>query len=162
MHEQCAAVSNRTAEEDRSPKEQSSNSQFKGNSSQRDRFDAAPPTATQVNMHEIGIMTSVCEVILKTMEAHKVTKVETVVLQVGELTGIVPSYLSDCYAFACHKTAIEGSRLEVEVVPGLARCKMCKKVFNLMGSDGRCSECKSESFDILSGKELVIKQIVAR
>ena len=44
-------------------------------------------------MHEVGIISSMLKTIEKVMEQENLTTVETIVLQVGELSGVVPHYM---------------------------------------------------------------------
>jgi len=54
-------------------------------------------------MHELGIMGEVDRVVECTMAAKGLTKVKTVMLQSGELSGVVPRFLKVCYSAACYK-----------------------------------------------------------
>lgn len=87
-------------------------------------------------------------------------KIETLVLQIGELSSVVPEYMYKIYPMAIEGTLLENSRLEIEVIPGNGRCKECQKVFNLLKESGTCPNCGSKSFELLSGKEFYIKEIV--
>lgn len=112
-------------------------------------------------MHELSIMGEVVRIVVHTMQVNGLTKVQTVVLQVGELSEIVPHFLEYCYSAASYKTPLEGSSIEVETIPGLGRCNACGKVFNIIENEGKCQKCYSEDFEITSGKEFLVKQIVA-
>ena len=112
-------------------------------------------------MHELSIMGEVVRIVELTMQVNGLTKVQTVVLQVGELSEIVPHFLEYCYAAASYKTQLEGSSIEVEIIPGIGRCNTCGKVFNIIENDGECPKCSSSDFEITSGKEFLVKQIVA-
>ena len=52
-------------------------------------------------------------------------------------------------------------KLEIEILPGNAICKKCNKVFNIIENKQTCPKCKSKDWDLLSGKEFMIKEIVA-
>ena len=80
-------------------------------------------------------------------------------LQVGELSGVVPSYLESCYPAAVYKTFMENTALELEIVPGIARCNDCGAEFNAVACDLQCPECASQNLTALSGRDLVIKEI---
>jgi hydrogenase nickel incorporation protein HypA/HybF len=61
---------------------------------------------------------------------------------------------------AIEGTLLEDSTLEIEVIPGTGRCKECHQVFNLLKESGTCPGCGSKAFELLSGKEFYIKEIV--
>ena len=53
------------------------------------------------------------------------------------------------------------TELEIEILPGNGMCGKCRKVFNLVANKNRCPECGGAEWEILSGKEFMIKEIVA-
>lgn len=90
-----------------------------------------------------------------------VTKIQTLVLQIGELSSMIPKYIEACYPAAVDGTILQETKLEIEVLPGNAICKKCSKVFNLIENNNACQKCGSKQWEILSGKEFMIKEIVA-
>jgi Zn finger protein HypA/HybF (possibly regulating hydrogenase expression) len=91
-----------------------------------------------------------------------VTKIDTLVLQVGELSPVVPHYIEACYPAAVDGTLLQETKLKIEILPGNALCGECKKVFNLLANHGACPHCGGKQYEVLSGKEFMIKEIVAR
>ncbi|MGI5172726.1 hydrogenase maturation nickel metallochaperone HypA [Treponema sp. OMZ 840] len=112
-------------------------------------------------MHELGVVCEVLKTVQKIVEQEKVSKIEKIVLQVGELSGIVPAYLEECFPAAVYKTPFEGTKLEMEVIPGEVKCKDCSEVFNGLKHNLKCPKCKGEHLDALSGREFIIKEILA-
>ena len=51
-------------------------------------------------MHELGILSAMVKTIEKVVQQEELTHVEKIVLEVGELSGVVPSYLESCYPAA--------------------------------------------------------------
>lgn len=49
---------------------------------------------------------------------NQVTKIDTLVLQVGEESPVVPHYLEACYPAAVDGTLMEETKLKIEIVPG--------------------------------------------
>jgi hydrogenase nickel incorporation protein HypA/HybF len=103
--------------------------------------------------------------VVKTVEnfAQKngVTKIQTLVLQIGELSSMIPKYIEACYSAAVDGTVLQETELKIEVLPGNGICKECNKVFNLIENNNKCPKCGSKHWEILSGKEFMIKEIVA-
>ncbi len=112
-------------------------------------------------MHELGVMCSVIKTIENIAVEEKLTKIQKIVLQVGELSGMVPSYIEDCFPAATYKTSLEGTELELEIIPGEARCRECDTVFNALKHDLKCPKCSSDNLEALTGREFIIKEIVA-
>ena len=50
-------------------------------------------------MHELGVVFHVIESVENIGKENQLTKVASVTLEVGEVSGVVPSYLTDCWKF---------------------------------------------------------------
>lgn len=111
-------------------------------------------------MHEIGVLFEVVNTVEKFAKKNDVTKIETLILQIGELSSMIPKYMKNLYPMAVEGTILKDSELEIEVLPANALCKDCNKVFNIISNKGICPNCISKNCEILSGKEFYIKEIV--
>jgi len=111
-------------------------------------------------MHEIGVLFEVARTVEQFAKENDVQKIETLVLQIGELSSMIPKYMKMLYPAAIEDTILLGSKLEIEILPANALCKVCKKVFNLIDNNGICPICGKKNYEILSGKEFFIKQIL--
>ena len=76
-------------------------------------------------MHELGLLSAMVKTIEGIAREEELERVEKIVLQVGELSGVVPAYLESCYPAAVYKTFMEDTALELEIIPGIARCGCC-------------------------------------
>lgn len=112
-------------------------------------------------MHEIGVIIQVIETVESFARKNALTKIDALVLQIGELSSMIPRYVEACYPAAVEGTLLQDTKLRIEVLPGNAICKSCNKVFNLIENKNKCPKCDGKDFDILSGKEFMIKEIVA-
>ena len=110
-------------------------------------------------MHEIGVLFEIVKSVEEFAQENEVTKIETLVIQVGELSSMIPAYLKKLYPAAVEKTLLEGSELVIEILPANALCEHCKKVFALVPSKGVCPHCQTKKWEMLSGKEFYIKEI---
>ena len=112
-------------------------------------------------MHELGVVIEVIKTVEDFVKKNGVTKIDTLVLQIGELSSIIPQYVEACYPAAADGTLLQETKLKIEILPGNAICKKCNKVFNLIESNNTCPNCGSKDREILSGKEFMIKEIIA-
>ena len=113
-------------------------------------------------MHEVGIISAMLKTIERVMIQQKLTKVEKIVLQVGELSGVVPRYMQECFPVAVHKTPFRDTKLELEIIPGMVKCNGCGLEFNGLKHDLTCPTCGNRhDLQRLSGNELTIKEIQA-
>lgn len=112
-------------------------------------------------MHELGVVMEVIQTVEKFAANNALTKIDTLVLQIGELSSMIPAYIEACYPAAVDGTMMENTKLVIEVLPGNGICKACCKVFNIKENNGWCPHCGSQDYEIISGKEFMIKEIVA-
>ena len=112
-------------------------------------------------MHEIGVLIEVVKTVENFARKNGVTKIQTLVLQIGELSPMIPKYIEACYPAAVDGTLLQNTELKIEIIPGNGICKDCNKVFNLIQNNNKCPKCGSRHWEILCGKEFMIKEIVA-
>lgn len=112
-------------------------------------------------LHELGIMFNVVRSVETFARENNVSQIDTLVLQIGELSPVVPHYIEACYPAAVDGTMLQDTRLKIEITPGNGLCKQCHKVYNLIEHRGACPHCAGKEYEILSGKEFLIKEIVA-
>lgn len=112
-------------------------------------------------MHELGIMFEVIKTVEDFAKNNGLTKIDTLVLQIGELSSIIPKYVEACYPAAIDGTQLQDTKLKIEILPGNVMCKDCNKVFNLIENKSTCPNCESKTWELLSGKEFMIKEVIA-
>ncbi|WP_139902664.1 hydrogenase maturation nickel metallochaperone HypA [Clostridium thermarum] len=112
-------------------------------------------------MHELGVVIEVIKTVENFAKVNGITKIDTLVLQIGELSSMIPRYIEACYPAAVEGTMLQETKLQIEILPGNAICRECNKVFNLIKSNGKCPNCGSRTWELLGGKEFMIKEIVA-
>ena len=112
-------------------------------------------------MHELGVVIEVVKAVEGIARERGLSRVDTIVLRIGELSSMVPRNIEECFPAAVDGGALEGTKLRIEVVPGNARCRACGKVFGVVREKGLCPACGSRGWELLSGKEFTIKEIVA-
>ncbi len=112
-------------------------------------------------MHELGVVIEVIKTVESFAQQNGLTKIDTLVLQIGELSSMIPKYIEACYPAAVDGTLLQDTRLKIEILPGNAICKKCNKVFNLIKNNMVCPSCTSKDWEILCGREFMIKEIIA-
>ncbi|MBU3208214.1 hydrogenase maturation nickel metallochaperone HypA [Clostridium algidicarnis] len=112
-------------------------------------------------MHEVGVLIEVVKKVENIAKTNRLTKIDTLVLQIGELSSMIPRYIEACYPAAVDGTLLKDTKLRIEILPGNCICKSCNKVFNLLENNSKCPNCEGEYWDLLSGKEFMIKEIIA-
>jgi len=110
-------------------------------------------------MHELSIVLEIVNNVEKIARQNGVSKIDTLVLQIGELSSTIPRYVEACYPMAVEGSMLEDTKLEIEIMPGNAFCRRCDNVFNLRENDGACPGCGGDDFDVISGREFFIKEL---
>jgi len=112
-------------------------------------------------MHELGVIINVVKTVENFAARNGVSKIDTLVLQIGELSSMIPRYIEACYPAAVDGTIMEDTKLQIEILPANGICKKCSKVFNILENKSICPNCNSQEVEILGGREFFIKEIVA-
>lgn len=112
-------------------------------------------------MHELGILVEVVRSVEAIVRRERLTHVDELVLQIGELSAVIPAYVEQCWPAAAHGTTLEETRLRIEVLPANGRCGECGKVFGVVEHRRVCPDCGGLAVELLGGREFIIKQIVA-
>lgn len=110
-------------------------------------------------MHEMGIVLSFVKMAEEYAVKNNAEKVIKVVLQVGEISGVVPRYLHEFYPDVIEGTILEGSELVIETIEASVFCTNCATTYNPTKSDLKCPACGSEKCDVIDGRGLFIKEI---
>ncbi|MGA3263483.1 MAG: hydrogenase maturation nickel metallochaperone HypA [Terracidiphilus sp.] len=111
-------------------------------------------------MHELSIVTSIVETVTESLAAYPGARVKEVRLRVGALASVIPESLDFCYGIAAGGTALEGSRLVVNVLPVVMHCVPCGQDVELEGVQSfRCPRCGEPCLDLRQGRELEIDSI---
>lgn len=113
-------------------------------------------------MHELGIIFHIIKSIEEVGEENNLTSVQSVTLEVGEVSTVIPDYLADCWRWAVDKTdLLKDAELRVEIIKAVTICEDCGKTYPTVKYAKICPYCESESTYLLAGNEVNIKEIEA-
>lgn len=113
-------------------------------------------------MHELGIVIQIVKQIEEFKADENIGEIDTLVLEVGELSGIVPHYIEDVYPIAVEQSTLKDMKLKIEMLPGIGRCESCDFVYQLFQNDNICPVCSSNDYSVISGTEFNIKEILVK
>ncbi|WP_027216432.1 hydrogenase maturation nickel metallochaperone HypA [Butyrivibrio fibrisolvens] len=112
-------------------------------------------------MHEMSYIMRLAKMAIDTATNNNAKSVESVSIQVGEMTGLIPEYLKRYYPKAVQGTILEGSMLQIEYLPVLVRCRNCNCEYHPdRNNEYLCPSCRGSGSDLLNGREFLIKNIV--
>lgn len=111
-------------------------------------------------MHELGLIIDVVEMVERYAVENEIDDIKGIVLTVGEGFSVVPQLMQSVYRKASQGTILEQSFLELKLVDASAKCESCEKIFNPMHTNGVCPFCGSTEYEVRTGKEFEITNIV--
>lgn len=114
-------------------------------------------------MHELGVVFHIVKSVKRIAEENNLSHIASVTVEVGEVSTVVPSYLTDCWKWAMKKedTLLQTTELVVEMLPGITYCEDCEQTYGTVEHGKICPHCKSERTYLLQGNEFNIKEIEA-
>ena len=105
-------------------------------------------------MHELGIVFHIVKTVEEIAVENQASKVGKVVLQIGEVSTVIPSYLEDCWTWKCSK-----SELVVETSPAVTFCEECEETDSTTEHGKICPYCGSGRTYLVQGDEHQIREI---
>ena len=111
-------------------------------------------------MHELGTVLYIIDTVEKTAEEHSLSEVSSVTVEVGEVSGIVPSYISDFWLYARKNSALLAeTEMKIVTLPAVTFCEDCRGAYPTVQYGKRCPHCGSDKTYLLCGNEYNIKEI---
>ena len=110
-------------------------------------------------MHELGVVRSMVKTVTDFSEQNDMKEVAEIVLDIGELSLVIPKYVEDIYPVVVGDTWLKDTKLVINVIPGMAECDECNELFHVIEHEGYCPNCSSFEKTILSGKDFFIREI---
>ena len=112
-------------------------------------------------MHEISVVRAMIGTVDEFCKENDIdgSYVEEIVLDIGELSMVIPKYVEDVYPIVVKDTPYVNTKLVINEIPGLAECDDCDEIFNVVENKGYCPNCGSFEKSVLSGESFTIKEI---
>lgn len=113
-------------------------------------------------MHEMGTVMYVIRTVNQVCEENRLSKVASVTLQVGEVSGILLEYIKNFWQWAVKKEKyLQEAELVIEPIPAVTYCEGCGKTYETVKYGKICPYCGSEHTWLETGNEYNIKEIAA-
>lgn len=113
-------------------------------------------------MHELSIVAYVVKEVEAVAQQNDLTRVSSVTLEFGEVSGIVTEYISDCWQWYVQRSPLmSGAALKCETIPAVTWCSACKRTYPTVSHGKICPYCGSAETWLKQGNEINIKEIEA-
>ena len=113
-------------------------------------------------MHELGVVKHVMKTLVDVAVENDVSRIGSVTLQIGEVSGIIEHLIIDCWNYFADKEPLfKGSELRIEQIKAVTFCEDCKKEYETVRYGKICPYCGSEHTFLVQGNEFEIKEIEA-
>jgi len=110
-------------------------------------------------VHELSIMQSALSLALESARQAGATRVHSIRLRIGALSGVVPDALEFAFEALTPGTAAEDARLAIESVPARFWCAACKREFQAEDMLGECPGCHALSGELRAGREMELASL---
>jgi hydrogenase nickel incorporation protein HypA/HybF len=112
-------------------------------------------------MHEFSLAQNIIEIVDETVARNNVSKVSSVELEIGTLSGVEISALDMALESLQPGSVIEGAEIVKQIIKGKARCLNCGVEFEPDDYFAPCPSCGNFGSEIMKGKEFRVKSIIA-
>ena len=111
-------------------------------------------------MHELGVVFHIIDQVEEVARDNDVSSVTRIILQLGEVSTVIPEYLTDCFKWAQKKhDLIKDAELEIEKIEALTWCDDCEKTYETLKYGKSCPYCGGNKTWLKQGSEFMIKEI---
>lgn len=111
-------------------------------------------------MHEIGMLMQTAKIADKYAKENGFTKVDSIQIEVGQLSGAIPYIFYEYFGFASKDyPCLKDTKLEITEVPGEGLCNDCHALYNIVEFEGKCPRCGSQNKKILGGTDIKLVSI---
>lgn len=117
-------------------------------------------------MHEFSVMAQIVDSILEEAKKHHASRVESVLLELGDYTMLGEEQLRFAFEVLTKDTIISGAQIDVKHLKGKVRCKCGYEGNASVGDDTlhkiapilECPKCKGAA-EIVEGRECVVRNV---
>ncbi len=110
-------------------------------------------------MHEMSLAESVLQLIEDAARKDQFSKVTTVWLEIGQLSGVEPQAMAFCFDAVTRDSVAAGARLEIIELPGIGWCMACAKTVPMTEVFGECPSCGGYQMQVTGGTEMRVKEL---
>lgn len=113
-------------------------------------------------MHELGVVFKIIKELEDVAKENNIEIIDSVTIELGEVSTVIPDYLTDCWKWAVNRTTLlKSAPLKIEMIPAITYCESCTRQYSTIKYGKICPFCQSKETYLLQGSEFMIKEIEA-
>lgn len=110
-------------------------------------------------MHEMSLCEGVLQVLEDEAKRQHFSKVKTVWLEIGAMSGVEVEAMRFCFDAVIRHTLADDAKLEIIKIPGEAWCLQCAQTVTVQQRFDACPHCGSYQLQVTQGDEMRIKEL---
>ncbi len=111
-------------------------------------------------MHELSYILDIVNTVSEEMDRQNIEQVKKIVVDVGEMSGVVPYYLHKYYPEAVKGTKLNDTLLEINEIEVEIQCEGCNAIYHPdKDNKYKCPKCGERRGKLIKGKGIQIKSI---
>ncbi len=110
-------------------------------------------------MHEMSLAEGVRGIVEDAMRTQAGRKLNTIVLEIGELAAVELEALQFCLDVVLRGSVAEQARIEIETVAGQGWCMQCCATVPVRALYDACPQCGSYQVQATGGTEMRVKAL---
>ena len=111
-------------------------------------------------MHELSYIIDIVNTVNEEIENSKIKQVKKIIVDVGEMSGVVPYYLHKYYPEAVKGTQLQDAELETNLIEVEIECEGCGNKYHPDKENRyRCPVCQERKGKLLRGKGIQIRSL---
>lgn len=112
-------------------------------------------------MHELGVVFYIIRDVKEVAAENQVEHVSSVVMDIGEVSTVVPHLLTDCWRWAADKEPLlKGCELKINKIDAVSYCDDCHQEYETVKCGKTCPHCNSNNTWLLRGNEVEINSLI--
>ena len=110
-------------------------------------------------MHELSVAQNIIDIVRDNVPKEELVNVKSILIDVGEMSGIVADSLEFCFDVVKLETPLQNSKINIKKIPFILFCNQCNKETSNTAGIRMCEYCGGFDTRIISGTEMQIKEV---
>ena len=110
-------------------------------------------------MHEMSICQGLMDQVERIAAEQKASRVDSISLSIGPLSGVEPDLLKRAYEVARLHTVAENAELEIRTGPVVVECRICGASGEAQVNRLLCPSCGNWQVNLVQGDELLLLRL---